>query len=393
MENLGRVDVLVIGAGVIGLAVARAIVLAGRSATVVESAPTIGEGTSSRNSEVVHAGLYYPPGSLKARLCVEGRDALYKYCEEHGVSYRRIGKLVVATDASQVVKLKEIAANALACGVHDTQLLSASEAQTFEPQLNCVAALHSPSTGIIDSHALMLALQGDAQSHGAVFAFNTRVEAGSLTNAGVELILSDRSSGERFTLAANKVVNAAGLHACDVAASIEGFPKSLVPRSYFARGCYFALRGKSPFSRLIYPIPAPGGLGVHLTLDLAGRARFGPDVEWIDDIDYRVDPRRAEAFYGEIRRYWTLLENGSLSPDYAGVRPKISGPNEPPADFRIDGPQEHGVRDFVNLLGIESPGLTACLAIAELAQRKLFDEPPLQKQDLINAVRRQHGLS
>lgn len=371
MLDLGRVDVVVVGAGVIGLAVARSLALVGRSVTVVEMEPRIGAATSSRNSEVIHAGLYYPPSSLKAQLCVEGRDALYKYCDTSGVAYRRLGKLVVATEASQIARLESIAANAAACGVRDTRMLSAREAQVFEPQLSCVAALHSPSTGIIDSHELMLALQGEAQAHGAVFAFKTEVEAGAMNGSQIELVLGDRSSGERFTLTAESLVNAAGPWACKVAASIEGFPAEFTPRAYFARGCYFALRRKSPFSRLVYPIPAPGGLGVHMTLDLSGRARFGPDVEWIDGVDYRFESKRSEAFYAEIRRYWPGLEDDSLAPDYAGVRPKISGPDEPPADFRIDGPGEHGVPGLVNLLGIESPGLTACLAIADLARRKL----------------------
>lgn len=375
MVNLGRVDTVIIGAGVIGLAVARALAMEGRSVTIIDAEPTIGRATSSRNSEVIHAGLYYPPGGLKARLCVEGRDALYEYCAKRQIPHRRVGKLVVATENSQLNKLEAIAANAVSCGVCDAQLVSAREALTLETQLNCVAALHSPSTGIIDSHALMLALQGDAQAQGAVFAFNTTMEAGTLTASGVELLLRDRSSDERFTLIADGFVNAAGLGACGIAASIDGFPKALAPHPFFARGCYFALREKSPFSRLIYPIPVTGGLGVHLTLDLAGRARFGPDVEWIEEIDYRVDPGRAQSFYAEIRRYWPNLKDDSLVPDYAGVRPKISGPNEPAADFRIDGPREHGVPGLVNLLGIESPGLTACLAIAELALRKLSEAP------------------
>lgn len=375
MINLGRVDVVVVGAGVIGLAVARAVALSGRSVTILEMEPRIGAGTSSRNSEVIHAGLYYPPGSLKAQLCVEGRDALYRYCDARGVAFRRLGKLVVATEESQIAKLDSIAANAAACGVHDTRMLTAREAQALEPQLRCVAALHSPSTGIVNSHELMLALQGEAQTHGAIFAFNTRVEAGAIEKRGFELVLSDRSSKDRFTLTADRVVNAAGLWACKLAASIEGLPQEFTPRAFFARGCYFALRGKSPFSHLIYPMPAPGGLGVHLTLDLSGRARFGPDVEWIDAVDYHVDSKRSESFYAEIRRYWPGLEDDSLAPDYAGVRPKISGPGDPPADFRIDGPGEHGIPGLVNLFGIESPGLTACLAIADLTLRMLEDKP------------------
>ena len=371
--SIGHVDAIVAGAGAIGLSVARALATAGREVLVIESEPVIGTGVSSRNSEVIHAGLYYPPDSLKARLCVAGREKLYRFCAERGVVHRRLGKLVVATRSSQEAKLDSIMTNALACGVRDLRRISGREAGALEPQLECVGAILSPSTGVVDSHGLMLALQGEAQAHGAQFAFNAEIDGGEITKQGVEIEVRDRGGGERFSLEARSFVNAAGLGAPKLARSIRGFPESAVPRSYLARGSYFALTGSSPFSRLVYPVPVEGGLGVHLTLDLAGRARFGPDVEWVEEIDYRVDPRRADAFYAEIRRYWPSLPDDSLTPAYAGVRPKISGPGEPAADFRIDGPRQHGVSDLVNLFGVESPGLTACLAIADMVQDMLSD--------------------
>lgn len=371
--SIGHVDAIVAGAGAIGLSVARALATAGREVLVIESEPVIGTGVSSRNSEVIHAGLYYPPDSLKARLCVAGREKLYRFCAERGVVHRRLGKLVVATRSSQEAKLDSIMTNALACGVRDLRRISGREARELEPQLDCVGAILSPSTGVVDSHGLMLALQGEAQAHGAQFAFNAEIDGGEITKQGVEIEVRDRGGGERFSLEARSFVNAAGLGAPKLARSIRGFPESAVPRSYLARGSYFALTGSSPFSRLVYPVPVEGGLGVHLTLDIAGRARFGPDVEWVEEIDYRVDPRRADAFYAEIRRYWPSLPDESLTLAYAGVRPKISGPGEPAADFRIDGPRQHGVSNFVNLFGVESPGLTACLAIADMVQDMFSD--------------------
>lgn len=371
--SLHRADVIIVGAGVIGLAVARALAMAGRDVLVVEAEPVIGSGASSRNSEVIHAGLYYPPGSLKARLCVEGRERLYRYCSERGVAHRRVGKLIVATQAGQLDRLQAIRANAQACDVHDLSLISAEAARAIEPRLRCVAALISPSTGIIDSHGLMLALQGDAEAHGAQLSFRSAVLGGAAVRDGIELEVRDGVSGEKFALTANILVNTAGLSAPDLAARIDGFPKDDIPKAYCARGCYFSLKGRAPFSRLIYPIPVDGGLGVHLTLDLGGGARFGPDVEWIDKVDYAVDPRRADAFYAEIRRYWPGLPDDALAPDYAGVRAKISGPGEPAADFRIDGPRHHGVPGVINLFGIESPGLTSSLAIAEEVARTISD--------------------
>ena len=364
--NLGNVDAIVAGAGVIGLAVARALSLAGREVVVIESEAMIGTGISSRNSEVIHAGLYYAPGSLKARLCVDGCKMLYRYCLEQGVAHRRLGKLVVATESSHQAELDLIMANARSCGVRDLCRLSATEARALEPELDCLGAILSPSTGIVDSHAFMLALQGDAQTHGVQFAFNTEIEGGKITKGGIEIDVRDQASEERFSVVARSFVNAAGLNAPKIACAIRGISGATIPRSYFARGNYFALKKRSPFSRLVYPVPIKGGLGVHLTLDLAGGARFGPDVEWINEVDYHVDPRRADAFYSAIRRYWPNLPDCSLTPAFAGIRPKISGPSEPASDFRIDGPRQHGVTGCVNLFGIESPGLTASLAIADM---------------------------
>jgi len=357
-----RVDCIVIGAGVVGLAVARGLALAGREVVVVEAEDAIGTHTSSRNSEVIHAGIYYAPGSLKARLCVPGRQALYRYCEAHGVAHRLCGKLIVAANDAQRPALGRLRAQALANGVDDLREIPGAEARAMEPELSCVAALHSPSTGIIDSHGYMLALLGDAEARGAVLALRSPVEGG---RAGPDAIELDVGGGQRTRIAARCVVNSAGLFAQRVAASLSGFPAAHVPPCHYAKGNYYALAGRAPFSRLIYPIPEAAGLGVHLTLDLAGQARFGPDVEWIEAIDYSVDPRRADAFYREIRRYWPGLRDGALAPGYAGIRPKLQAPGEPPRDFLIQGPKDHGIAGLVNLFGIESPGLTASLAIAD----------------------------
>ncbi len=359
-----RVEAVVIGAGVVGLAAARALAVEGREVVILEAGGAIGTETSSRNSEVMHAGLYYPPGSLKARLCVEGRRRLQRFCDERGVPHKKLGKLIVATEAGQDGKLAVIEAGARACGVDDLRRLSAAEAQAMEPQLACVGALLSPSTGIVDSHAFMLDLLGDAEAHGAQIAFRTQAASGALRDDGIEIQTSGEG-GVRLNLLAQVVVNAAGHGAQQFARSLAGLPAAWIPPQFFARGCYFSLAGKSPFGRLIYPVPVEGGLGVHLTLDMGGGARFGPDVEWIESVDYTVDPRRADAFYAEIRRYWPDLDDDALLPSYAGVRPKLSGPGAAAADFRIDGPQAHGVPGLVNLFGIESPGLTACLAIAD----------------------------
>jgi L-2-hydroxyglutarate oxidase LhgO len=396
MDNV--LDCVVVGAGVVGLAVARALALAGREVVVLEAAEGIGTGTSSRNSEVIHAGIYYPKGSLKARLCVQGKQALYAYCAERGVPHRRCGKLIVATEAAQLATLADIRAKADANGVGDLTPLSRQEAQALEPEIECVGALLSPSTGIIDSHAFMLALQGDTEHAGAVFAFFSRVARARVVDGGFEievqtLDLQPASTGTPGAAAsgtagssghesaefsstsiwhARTLINAAGLHAPDVAARIEGLDARHVPRAHYARGHYFTLSGRPRFQRLIYPVPQPGGLGVHLTLDLQGQARFGPDVQWVDGIDYTVDPRRADAFYAEVRRYWPALPDGALQPGYAGIRPKLAGPEAPNLDFRIDGPAQHGVPGLVNLLGIESPGLTASLAIGEAVVEALL---------------------
>ncbi|CCJ07525.1 NAD(P)/FAD-dependent oxidoreductase [Methylocystis sp. SC2] len=368
-------DVVIAGAGVVGLAVARALGETGYKVLVVESAPTIGSGVSSRNSEVIHAGLYYPPDSLKAQLCRRGAELLYRYCLDRRVGFRRLGKLIVATQPDQQGKLDQIASNALASGVRDLIRLEAAEARKLEPSLACCGAILSPSTGIVDSHGLMLALQGDAEEFGATFAFNAKVVGGAVTQSGIALQIRDRASAEVSSLETRAFVNAAGLGATTLSRAIDGFPDSMTPQLYLARGCYFTLSARAPFSRLIYPVPVEGALGVHLTLDLAGQARFGPDIEWIDDVDYNVDARRAEAFYDEIRRYWPALLDGVLLPGYAGIRPKISGRGKPAADFRVDGPRQHGVEGLVNLFGIESPGLTASLALAELVRDRLGETP------------------
>ncbi|HEX7327155.1 MAG TPA: NAD(P)/FAD-dependent oxidoreductase [Casimicrobiaceae bacterium] len=361
-------DCVVIGAGVIGLAVAREAARAGREVVIVEAERRPGTITSSRNSEVIHAGIYYQEGSLKARLCVEGRERLYRYCDEHGVACRRVGKLIVATSDAQCEGLGALARRAQANAVADVVALDGAAARRLEPALACTAALLSPSTGIVDSHMYMTALEGDARDAGAVLAVASRVIGGHVVGGGIELVVE---GSEPLSLIARSVFNCAGLDAARVAASIEGVPRAAIPRLRFCKGNYFRLAGRSPFSRLVYPLPEPGGLGVHLTLDLGGAARFGPDVEWIDAIDYAVDASRADRFYPAIRRYWPGLPDGALAPDYAGIRPKLHGPDEPARDFAIEGPQEHGVAGLVNLFGIESPGLTASLAIASDALARL----------------------
>ena len=374
-------DCIVIGAGVVGLAVARALALAGREVVVLEAEGGIGSGTSSRNSEVIHAGIYYPPGSWKARLCVSGREQLYAYCAERSVPHRRCGKLIVATDPVQEPTLVQIQAKARANGVDNLQLLTRSQARALEPEVDCTAALLSPSTGIVDSHAFMLALQGDAEHAGAVFAFHSAVRQGRVVDGGVELDVEETPEGlgsasppgreAALRVRARTVVNCAGLHAPAVAARIAGPGAAQVPRAHYAKGHYFMLAGRHGFTRLIYPVPVPGGLGVHLTLDLQGQARFGPDVQWVDEIDYGVDAARAEAFYAEVRRYWPGLADGALQPGYAGIRPKIGGPEAPNLDFRFDGPAQHGAPGLYHLFGIESPGLTSALAIGALLRERV----------------------
>ena len=356
------VDCVVIGAGVVGLAVARALALAGREVIVVEAAEGIGTETSSRNSEVIHAGIYYPKGSLMAETCVAGRRMLYAYCAEHGVPHRNCGKLIVATNAQEAELLQSIKSRAEANGVEGMRFLTAAEAMTMEPNLQCTAALLSPATGIVDSHSYMLALQGDAESNGAMLAFFSPVERGRATDGGKEL---EEGGAEPMKLRARLVINSAGLHAPTLARKIDGMPSDRVPTAYYAKGNYFTLAGRSPFSRLIYPVPVPGGLGVHITVDLGGQAKFGPDVEWIPGIEYTVDPHRADKFYAAVRKYWPALKDGALQPGYAGIRPKIVPQGAPAQDFTIQGPAEHGVAGLINLFGIESPGLTASLALAE----------------------------
>ena len=374
-----RVECVVVGAGVVGLAVARRLARAGREVIVLEAADAIGTGTSSRNSEVIHAGIYYPTGSLRARLCVPGRDALYDYCAAHGVEHRRVGKLIVATEENQLPKLAAIRAQAAANGVTDLAEIDAATARAWEPNLRTVGALLSPSTGIIDSHGLMLALLGDAEEAGTMLALLSPLLRSHRTAGGFEL---EVGGAEPMRIACTTLVNAAGLGAWAVARGLEGLDATHVPPRVLAKGNYYALAaGRSPFSRLVYPVPVEGGLGVHLTLDLAGQARFGPDVEWLGDlkgaVDYAVDPARADSFYGAVRAYWPGLPDGALVPAYSGVRPKLSGPGQPQADFLIQGPGIHGVDGLVNLFGIESPGLTSCLAIADAVAVELGETPEI----------------
>ena len=359
---MDRVDCVVVGAGVIGLAVARRLAQAGREVVVLEAAEGIGTVTSSRNSEVIHAGIYYKAASLMARMSVTGKKMLYQYCAEHGVPHRNCGKLIVATTPKEAEKLQSIRAHAEANGVLDMQMLSGEAARALEPALNCDAALLSPSTGIIDSHAFMLALRGDAEAAGAALAFHTPLLRARAVAGKIEL---DAGGDAPMTLECRLLVNSAGLNAPAVARGIEGMPLELIPRAYLAKGNYFSCSRKAPFSHLIYPVPEPGGLGVHLTLDMAGQARFGPDVEWVDTIDFAVDPARAERFYPAIRKYWPSLPDGALMPSYSGMRPKIVPPAVASQDFVIQGPKDHGVAGLINLFGIESPGLTSSLAIAD----------------------------
>ena len=355
-----RLDAVVIGAGVVGLAVARALALAGREVVIIEGEDAIGTHTSSRNSEVIHAGIYYPKGSLKARSCVAGKELLYEYCVSHGVPHRRCGKLIVATDEKQIEELQGIQKKAHANGVTDVVWMSRAQALALEPELHCVAALYSPSTGIIDSHALMLAYLGDAEARGAMLALKSPLMGAEAVADGFVLHVGDE------TVQAKTLVNSAGLRAPSVARLVEGYPVDKAPGEFYAKGNYYSLNRKNPFSRLVYPVPEPGGLGVHVTLDLGGQARFGPDVEWVDRIGYDVDPRRADRFYAAIRRYWPGLPDASLSPGYAGIRPKTAGAKDPAPDFEIQGPRKHGVPGLVHLFGIESPGLTSSLALAAM---------------------------
>jgi len=355
-------QVLVVGAGVIGLAVARTAARTGHDVTVAEITGGIANGVSSRNSEVIHGGLYYPTNSLRARQCVRGRRMLYEFCASHGVGHRKCGKLVVATNDAELARVETIMAQAVANDVEGVEMIGGNAARAMEPELSCIGALLSAETGIIDSHGYMLSLRGELEDHGGMIAFETPVERLTCKGAQWHVQFGGRDAG---VMPFDAVVNAAGLGAQPLARRIDGYPADKVPRLVLAKGNYFGFAGKPVFSRLIYPTPVDGGLGVHVTLDLAGRMRFGPDVEWIKDESYTVDPRRADSFYERIRAYWPGLPDGSLVPDYCGIRPKLTGPGEPAADFMIAGPEAHGMPRLVNLFGIESPGLTSSLAIAE----------------------------
>jgi L-2-hydroxyglutarate oxidase LhgO len=360
---LNDVDCIVIGAGVIGLASARALARGGREVIILEGERHFGMHSSSRNSEVIHAGIHYEPNSLKARLCVAGRDLLYRYCAERGIPHRRCGKFTVATADSQLAALENIEANARANGVFDLEWLEGSEARRAEPALQCIRALSSPSTGIIDSHVYMQSLLADAEANGATIAYDTRVTALRPTPGGIEIAINGESGP---VVRAHSVINSAGLQADRVASSIQDFPAQFIPTVRFAKGSYFALSGASPFSRLVYPVPRPGGhLGIHMTVDLGGAARFGPDSEWVQSLDYAVDPQRVALFAEAIRQYWPALNEARLYPAYAGIRQKVAGPGEGTPDFCISGPNQHGVAGLLNLFGMDSPGLTASLALGE----------------------------
>ena len=361
-----RLDAVVVGAGVVGLAVARGLAMAGREVVVLEAEDAIGTHTSSRNSEVIHAGIYYPKGSLKARACVAGKELLYEYCVSHGVPHRRSGKLIVASADEQLDELRSIQQKAHANGVTDVVWMTKAQVNALEPEVRCVAGLYSPSTGIIDSHSLMLAYQGDAEAHGAMLALKSAFQKAAFSNGNFVLHAAGSDPIQTGIL-----VNSAGLKAPTIARAIEGYDAKLAPGEFYAKGNYYTLTGRSPFSRLVYPVPEPGGLGVHVTLDMAGQARFGPDVEWVEKIGYEVDPRRAERFYAAIRRYWPGLPDGALAPGYSGIRPKTAGPGQPAPDFEVQGPRRHGVPGLVHLFGIESPGLTASLALADLVLEEL----------------------
>jgi L-2-hydroxyglutarate oxidase LhgO len=361
-------QVLVVGAGVVGLAVARAAALAGHDVIVAEATSGIGNGVSSRNSEVIHGGMYYPTGSLRAHHCTRGRRLLYEFCATHGVHHRKCGKLIVATTAAEAEKIASIQRQGVVNGVEGLELIGENAAKDLEPELNCIAAVWSPETGIIDSHGYMLALQGDLEDRGGMIAFETAIEHLEPTAHGWLVKFGGKDPG---ALEVDAVVNSAGLGAQALARATEGYPQARVPRLVLAKGNYFGYARRPVFSRLIYPAPVDGGLGIHVTLDLAGRMRFGPDVEWLDREVYEVDPHRADSFYARIRTYWPGLPDDTLVPDYSGIRPKLTGPGETAADFLIDGPADHGLKGLVHLFGIESPGLTSSLSIADEVLKQL----------------------
>lgn len=363
-----EIDCVVAGAGVIGLAVARELALSGRDVLIVEADTAFGRGVSSRSSEVVHAGMYYTPGSLRAQLCVEGKRLLYDFMKTHNVAHTNCGKLIVACAPEEVATLAGIMEKGAANGVDDLEMLDARHARALEPALNCVAAVLSPSTGMMDSAGLMLAILGEAENAGATLATRSPVVGGRVGGRQVEI---DIGGSEPMTVGCNLFVNSTSLNAPRVAAKLQGLDGVHVPKAYYGKGSYFSIAGKVPFSRLIYPCPVIGGLGVHLTIDVGGQARFGPDVEWVDEPDYDVDPARGEEFYGLVRRYWPGLPDGALQPSYAGVRPKIVPPGNQLQDFRIDGPQVHGVPGLINLFGMESPGLTSSLAIGRYVMKMI----------------------
>ncbi len=373
MARSADIDCLIIGAGVVGLAIARQLALGGRETLVLEANKSIGQGISSRNSEVIHAGIYYPKDSLKAQFCLAGRKALYEFCQSHKIPHQRCGKLLVAASPDQLDQVLAIQAKAKANGVDDLTLIDRASLKAMEPEVEGVMALHSPSTGIIDSHALMLALQGDAEAHGCAFAFQSALEHGRIENGMFHLQIG---GPDPMQISANHLILSAGLAMPRLAKNLHGLPSQSIPAYGFAKGNYFSLSRRAPFSHLIYPVPEPGGLGIHLTLDLSGRGKFGPDVEWLEEsddrnIDYRVNPQRAEKFYAAIRKYWPGLRDGDLNPDYSGVRPKITRPGEPDADFLIQDARSHNVPGLIALYGIESPGLTSSMAIGEYIARHI----------------------
>lgn len=363
-----ELDAVVIGGGVVGLAIARELSLSGREVTLLEAEAQLGSHSSSRNSEVIHAGIYYSPGSLKARLCVTGRQRLYEYCEQREVPHQRLGKIIVATRDEEIAALERIERRALENGVGDLGWLDRAEILALEPAISAVRGLISPSTGIVDSHAYMGRLRQDAERAGAAVVASTPVLGGRVVSQGIEL---DIGGSDASTALCKTVVNAAGLRAQEVARSIVGLPAATIPQQHFAKGHYFVLSGRAPFRRLVYPVPVPGGLGVHLTLDLAGQARFGPDVSWLGGVDYSFDDSRAASFYAAIRSYFPSLADESLSPGYTGIRPKLGPAGSADQDFMVQGPAVHGVPGLLNLYGIESPGLTASLALAPYALEAL----------------------